>query len=214
MGAQGHDQTRESSQPNTRRMPWARSSDPDIWIGLVWAVVISLIGYGATSLWRASWTNTASDQQVLPQASVMIGTFIPLYTVFIGGFGALAQFVTRAKGHGVVQAIAVIVLIEGTGLDLFQVLNSIGDLYATVTTGLTSYHLNDDAHDFLVYFSLNLGVAAVAVLVACLPDRDAGTGTVGSKWGSALLLRKGALVRRTRPDHGVRHGEPSSKSED
>jgi hypothetical protein len=108
----------------------------------------------------------------------------------------------------------VILLIEGTGLDLFQVLNSIGDLYATVTTGLTSQKLNDDAHDFLVYFSLNLGVAAVAVLVACLPDGDAGTGTAGSKWGSALLLRIGAVVSRTRPDHGVRHGEPSPKSED
>jgi hypothetical protein len=134
--------------------------------------VISVIVFCALWRWKAAWTNGASAKQVLPQANVMIGTFITVYTVFIGGFGALASFVAKARGHSVAQAIAVVLLIEVATLDLFQVLNSTNDLYATATTGLTSYQLNDDVHDFRVYFSLNLAVAAVAVWVACLPRRD------------------------------------------
>ena len=173
VGAKGHDQTTGSSPAKTRRMPWASSADHGIRIGLLWDLVISLIVFCALWRWKTVWTNGASAKQVLPQASVMIGTFITLYTVFIGGFGALASFVTKARGHSIAQAIAVVLLIEVAALDLFQVLNSTNDLYATVTTGLTSYQLNDDVHDFRVYFSLNLVVATVAVLVACLPRRDA-----------------------------------------
>jgi hypothetical protein len=80
-------------------MPWARSSDRGIWIGLGWAAVISLIAVCAVWRYKTVWTNGASTKQVLSQASVMIGTFITLYTVFIGGFGALAAFVTKARGH-------------------------------------------------------------------------------------------------------------------
>jgi hypothetical protein len=75
---------------------------------------------------------------------------------------------------------AVVFLIEVAALDLVQALNSTDDLYAAATTGLNSYQLNDDVHDFRVYFCLNLGVALVAVLVACLPGRDAKNDEVGS----------------------------------
>jgi hypothetical protein len=62
-------------------MPWARSSDRGIWIGLGWAAVISLIAVCAVRRYKTVWTNGASTKQMLSQASVMIGTFITLYTV-------------------------------------------------------------------------------------------------------------------------------------
>jgi len=102
--------------------------------------------------------------------SVVIGTFITLYTVFIGGFGVLAGFlVKRGQAEGwleVLRVMAIALLVAATGLDLWRVLNSTGDLFTTATSGLSYRTLNDTVYDFKVYFVINVSVVAVSIGVA------------------------------------------------
>jgi hypothetical protein len=61
-------------------MPWARSCGAGIWIGLRWAALISLIASCAVWRWKTVWARVHLQSGCCPPVSVMIGTFITLYT--------------------------------------------------------------------------------------------------------------------------------------
>jgi hypothetical protein len=123
-------------------------------------------------VYKTTWHNSA-DTAKSDKGEVMVATFISLYAAFIAGFGILVGFVSNSKGTGVAwKVVAIILLIETTGLDLYRVLNGSYDLYDATAGGLSYYQLNDDVHDFAIYFFVNVGVVAVALLAACLPQRE------------------------------------------
>jgi hypothetical protein len=132
------------------------------------SAITTLVVYGSTKWW---WHNGAAKSTV-SDPQVLVATFITLYGLFIAGFGALATFVTRGRYRRVWQVLAVALLIGATALDLYRVLDSTYDLYYAATSGLTNHALNDDTHDFIVYFCVNVGVFAIAVIAACLPYKD------------------------------------------
>jgi hypothetical protein len=154
-----------------------KQGDPALWRafqrGLVMATTITVVVVVAVLLWKKLWVNPAPRNHV-SDASIVIGTFITLYGLFIGGFGVLTGLVTSAKTPHVPKIVAIILLVEAAGLDLFQVLSSTTDLFAAATTGLTFYELNDDVHDFLAYFLINTFVASAAVVVAAVGPRYRG----------------------------------------
>jgi hypothetical protein len=111
---------------------------------------------------------TAADAKVLirPDASVLSGTFITLYTAFIAGFLALANFVATKKRHLKLRFIAVWFLVAATGVDLWRVINAANDIYETLVGRHTRADLLDDLHDFWIYVILNVVIAAFVVIVA------------------------------------------------
>jgi len=115
--------------------------------------------------------------QKTPDASVVIGTFITLYGLFIGGFAALAGFVAKEgikkKGRFVAwRAAAITFLAAATLTDLFRMLDATGDLSIAATDGLTYQALKDDINDFQIYFILNVAVIIFGIVVACLPSGE------------------------------------------
>jgi dipeptide/tripeptide permease len=111
---------------------------------------------------------TAPGAKVLlrPDASVLSGTFITLYTAFIAGFLALADFVSTRKRHLKLRFIAIWFLAAATGLDLWRVINAADDIYEILVCRHTRADLLDDLHDFWIYFVLNVVIAAFVVIVA------------------------------------------------
>jgi hypothetical protein len=149
-----------------------------MWWGLAAAGAVAVVTAGVLVLWTGLWTNRASGTKV-PDPSVVIGTFITLYVLFLGAFGTLVGFITgRSVSMGFkTMAIALIVLAALT--DLWRVEDSTGDLYRAATNGLSYRQLSDDVHDFKQYFFVNAFVVAAAIAVACWPGslrpRPAGT---------------------------------------
>src|SRR5262249_18022755 len=139
-----------------RSLVWLRSLDAGIWFGLAIAVVLSLIVIVTAYLVKVHWTNDASTTNA-PDASVLIATFIALYSLFITSFSVLAGFVAVRKIHNAPKIAAIALLIAATAWDLIQLLNSTGDLYGAATTGLTFRQLRDDVHDFQIYFFISVG---------------------------------------------------------
>jgi hypothetical protein len=135
-------------------------------LGLRWAVLLTLaiagVVAGITGI--LSVTNTAKG--TAPDASVLIGTFITLYTAFIAGFLALANFVATKKRHLRLRFIAVWFLIAATAADLWRVINAANDLYRNLVGPHKKHDLLDDLHDFWIYFVLNVVIAAFVVIVA------------------------------------------------
>ena len=86
----------------------------------------------------------------MPDPSVVIGTFITLYGLFIGGFGVLVAFIAK-RGRKkesleileILKVMAIALLVEATGLDLWRILNSTGDLFTAATSELSYHVLND-----------------------------------------------------------------------
>ena len=132
---------------------------------------------GILLAWKYLWTNQArSDQLSDPSgASVVVGTFITLYSLFLAGFSGLAGFVNRKRVKMFWAIVAIAFLIEAAAVDLWRVLDSTGDLYSAATKGLSRRQLNDDAHDFKAYFALNVLVVAFVLAVACVFGRNDGS---------------------------------------
>jgi hypothetical protein len=137
--------------------------------GWIWVVVVSLAVVAAVFWSKYSWTNGGLKEKG-PDGSILIGTFITLYTLFLGSFGGLTNFV-RKSPHTALRVSALAFMVEMAALDLYRVLNSTEDLYKTTIRTLTFFQLHDNMHDFMLYFILNLGVCAFVVMVACLPPR-------------------------------------------
>jgi len=109
--------------------------------------------------------------------SVVIGTFITLYGLFLAGFGALASFVVKEgnkkKGRFVaLRAAAITFLVAATLTDLLRVRDATSDLSTAATYGLSHQALNDDIIDFQIYFFLNIAVIIFGIVVACLPSGE------------------------------------------
>jgi hypothetical protein len=137
-------------------------------------IVVTLVGTGWAVIWKYVWTNPTPANKVVGDPSVVIGTFITLYGLFIGGFGVLVGLVMNAKHEKEVwKFAAILLLIEATAMDLWRVFDSTNDLYNAATNGLSSRALHDTTHDFFAYFVLNAFVVAVAV-AACMPPRSQG----------------------------------------
>jgi hypothetical protein len=151
--------------PSKRSVKWGISAA----IGVIILVTCVVLLFKLV-LFKHVWPNSASTHEA-PAASVVIGTFITLYGLFIGGFGGLAGFVAKrgaAKGCLEIRRVmAVTFLIAGTLLDLLRVLDSAGDLFTAATSGLSYRALNDIVHDFQIYFAINVFVAAFSIWVAC-----------------------------------------------
>lgn len=102
-----------------------------------------------------------------PDASVMISTFIIIYTSFIAAYAALT---TELRGSQLrsSQLASLILMLGAVGLDLWRILNSTGDLLSTTMRGLTRVQAMDAERDFNRYLWVNMGVLVFALLVACL----------------------------------------------
>ena len=159
--------TRAEVSPRGRLPAWLGNTSRAARSGIVWTVVTSLLVAGCVAWARYGWTNHAPKTRG-PDGSVLIGTFITLYGLFLGGFGVLAGFASKIS-HVTLRVMALAFIGEASILDLFRVLNSTEDLYSTTVRKLTFFQLHDNMHDFLIYFIVNLAVSAFALLTVCLP---------------------------------------------
>jgi H+/Cl- antiporter ClcA len=114
--------------------------------------------------------NKASPTAIAKDASTLIGMFITLYALFLGGLAALVPFVTKEDKPRFWKTLAICLLIGACFLDLSRILDSTDDLYKSGIVGLTDYQVQDNVDDFRYYFIVNVAVIAVAILVACLPS--------------------------------------------
>lgn len=153
-------------EPKTAHRRGLGGFSREFWSGIGWAVGIS-VGAGGLIAWaRYGWTNNGL-QRPGPDGSVLIGTFITLYGLFLGGFGVLAGFASKISSIKL-RVIAVFLIIGASLLDLVRVLNSTEDLYRTTIRKLTFYQLHDNMHDFIIYFVVNVAVSVFALAATCL----------------------------------------------
>jgi hypothetical protein len=106
-----------------------------------------------------------------PDASVMISTFIIIYTSFIAAYAALtAALTTELRGSQLRtwRLASLILMLGAVGLDLWRILNSTGDLLSTTVLKLTPGQAEDAARDFIRYLWVNMGVLVLALLAVCL----------------------------------------------
>jgi hypothetical protein len=139
---------------------------------LPWIVGVTALAAGSLLAWKHLWTNPA-PKGTANDPSIVISTFITLYTFFLTGFVALVGLVTsKEQAREVLKAVAIFSLIEATLMDLWRVSDSMDDLYKAATNGLTYQALYDTIHDFYAYFVINVFVVVVAVMAACMPARS------------------------------------------
>jgi hypothetical protein len=147
-------------------------------VRVVWCVLYLL-------KWSSQHNNDSSKTTIAADASTLIGMFITLYALFLGGFAALAPFVTKGDTPRFWKILAVELLIGASLLDLWRILDSTAnDLYTSGIVGLTNYQVRDNVDDFTHYFSVNVAVIAFAIVVSCLsspglstPRERGGAGT-------------------------------------
>lgn len=156
---------RRPETSTARSIDWLASWSKS-WI--VWAVVISATTEGVVILGKHLWTNDAS-QAPGPDGSGLIGTFITIYALFLGAFGGLTGLVVKSS-HDRLRRLALTFMVEAVVLDLFRISNSTEDLYRTTVGKLSYFELNDNMHDFKIYFLVNFGVSAFALVAAALPE--------------------------------------------
>jgi hypothetical protein len=149
-----------------RPIQWLGKSKTERTAGLRWSVLLTLaiagVVWGIHYIYRQ--TNEATGDA--PDASVLIATFITLYSAFIAGFLVLASFVVSRKRHLRLRFIAVWFLVAATAVDLWRVLNAANDLYHNLVGSHTKHALLDYLHDFRIYFVLNIFITAFVIVVA------------------------------------------------
>jgi hypothetical protein len=64
--------------------------------GLLLAIVVAVVTAIVVVLLKYNWTSSAPTNQV-SDPSIVIGTFITLYGLFIGAFGVLVGFIVKKK---------------------------------------------------------------------------------------------------------------------
>lgn len=117
--------------------------------GLLLAIEVAAVTAIVVVLLKYNWTSSASANQV-SDPSIVIGTFITLYGLFIGAFGVLVGFVVKKKrGADVLEVlrVAAIAFLAGASiLDLLRVLDSTNDLFMAATSGLSYRALADSKY--------------------------------------------------------------------
>ena len=152
--------------PSSRPPKSERKRHCELVMGLGAAVAVGIVTGCLVVLWTALWTNRGSNTRV-PDPSVVIGTIITLYVLFIGGFGSLVGFITGRRVGLFLKTMAIALMVSAAMLDLWRVEDSTGDLYKAATNGLSYRQLGDDVHDFKQYFLVNVFVVTFAIAVAC-----------------------------------------------
>jgi hypothetical protein len=138
--------------------------------GLLLAFAVAVVTAIVVVLLKFEWASSAPTNKV-SDPSVVIGTFITLYGLFIGAFGVLVGFVVKKRGTDLLEVlrVAAIALLAGAALmDLLRVLDSTNDLYTAATSGLSYRALADTVRDFKIYFFVNMLVATFSIVVACV----------------------------------------------
>jgi hypothetical protein len=164
----------EPKRPRHRQISnWLGQPESGRMAGWRWAVLLSLIVVGGVCTAHISLHHVnKAPSSLSPDASVLIGTFVSLYGLFIAGFGVLATFVSSRRRYQRLRFIAVAFLIEASAMDLYCVWSSTDDLYGDIVGGLTQKQLFDDVHDFWIYFTVNAVVSAFIITVAVQPQFD------------------------------------------
>ena len=139
-----------------------------------------MVGLVALVLWLVK-TSYPRSSKIIPDPSPVIGAFVTLYGLLIGAFGVVAGFLVTKKVQkpsrwAFLKSFALTLLAAATILDLVLVLNAANDLFTAAAQGLSYPALHDTAHDFQIYFSLNLLAGGVSVVIAALlSGSDTGT---------------------------------------
>jgi uncharacterized membrane protein YedE/YeeE len=142
--------------------------------GILGALVVAgLIGLAVWS-WKPRYPASA---RIVPDPSALIGTFVTLYGLFIGAFGALVGFLaTKSTEKRMLEAFrysAITFLAVATIVDFARVWDASNDLFRAATHGLSYSGLHDDVVDFQIYFGLNLAVGVFGLVVLSLLPRSA-----------------------------------------
>src|SRR5215467_7735306 len=157
------DQDSDNEDPG--KWPW-----PPGGVSVSWAAAVAVACVLWAGLLKAFWPNSASTATHAPGSSVVLSNFITVYVLFLTGFGVLAGLLTGKKhAREIWKPVAIFYLIGAAGVDLWRVLDATHDLYNAATSGLSSHSLNDDVHDFIIYFVINVFVVGFAVMAVCLP---------------------------------------------
>ena len=80
-------------------------------------------------------------------ATALIGTLVLVYTFFIAAYGALIPPITELPDGGW-HDLALVALLLAVELDLYRVINSVGDLYRTTMGSLSDDRIHDAAAEF------------------------------------------------------------------
>jgi uncharacterized membrane protein len=139
-------------------------------------IVIMVIGLLIDVIISRGAEGAALTKGTQPDASVFISTLILIYTVFMAVYGTLLpMFIARERGAWEWLALALMLL--AIGVNLWRILNSLGDLYTTSMGRLTANKIHDAGYEFThYYFFSNVVVIVIALLVISLP-RSATTGS-------------------------------------
>ena len=106
-----------------------------------------------------------------PDATVFISTLILIYTVFMAAYGALLPIVV-AKKREAWEWLLLALMLAAILLNLYRIVNSLGDLYTTTMGQLSPGKIHDASYEFIhYYFSINVVVIAVALFVASPESR-------------------------------------------
>lgn len=168
----------DARAPSKRTLGFLKSS---AFKGIAMAFAVAVLAGLLVWLFKARLAHPAVIHPVPRQRtsdpSVVIGTFITLYGLFLGGFGALTGFVVKEgnkKGGRFVfwRAAAITLLALAAVTDLLRVRDATGDLSTAATYGLSHGALKDDISDFQIYFFLNIAVIIFGIVVACLPSGE------------------------------------------
>jgi hypothetical protein len=141
--------------------------------GICGAVIVAALIGLAVWFWKPHYP---ASSRIRSDPSALIGTFVTLYGLFIGGFGLLVGFLTTKKHTQrrfleTARYSAVTFLAVATFVDLVRVWDASNDLFKAVTHGLGYPALHDDVIDFQIYFGLNLAVGVFSlVVISLLPD--------------------------------------------
>lgn len=138
-----------------------------------------MVGLAVLGVWlvKSYLLSYPASARIVPDPSAVIGTFVTLYGLLIGGFGVLAGFLVAKNVKGkprpweALKSSALTLLAAAAIADLILVLYAANDLFTAATHGMSYPALHDNVIDFQIYFSLNLLVGGFSIVVSSLlPD--------------------------------------------
>lgn len=143
-----------------------------LFVGLVYAVT----AYVLYEL-KHNWATPAPMPELIapkpgeaenPDASVMISTFIIIYTSFVAAYAALTTELIKGSRVGSLWLAALLLILGAVGVDLWRIWNSSGDLLATTMRMLIPTGAEDAEIDFKGYLIVNVAVLLFTLFVICL----------------------------------------------
>jgi hypothetical protein len=129
-------------------------------------VVVGVVTWLVRDAYRHD--NHSSTIKIAQDAGTLVGTFITLYTLFLGGFAGLAGIVVTGGARPRAKTVAVVLIIAATLVDFWRIVDATGDLFTSSNRGLTAHDVRDIANDFRIFFVINAAVVVFGILVACL----------------------------------------------